>query len=80
MGIEDQVRERLRALTLRVVAGAHDFPAADAAARRIVQTARPVGNAVQAPPAAARPAAIPAGSPAPRRLPGARATGPSASP
>jgi hypothetical protein len=46
---------KLRALTLRVVAGAHDFPAADAAARWIVQTARPVGNAVQAPPAAARP-------------------------
>jgi hypothetical protein len=46
---------KLRALTLRVVAGAQDFPAADAAARRIVQTARPVGNAVQAPPAAARP-------------------------
>jgi hypothetical protein len=46
---------KLRALTLQVVAGAHEFPAADAAARRIVQTARPVGNAVQAPPAAARP-------------------------
>jgi hypothetical protein len=46
---------KLRALTLQVVAGAGDFPAADAAARRIVATARPVGNAVQAPPAAARP-------------------------
>jgi hypothetical protein len=46
---------KLRALTLQVVAGAHEFPAADAAARRIIQTARPVGNAVQAPPAAARP-------------------------
>jgi hypothetical protein len=46
---------QLRALSLRVVAGAGDFPAADAAARRIIATARPVGNAVQAPPAAARP-------------------------